>query len=108
MRLGRHLGDGVAEPRGILENDLGEHREEVVAGERALPRDQLEQHHAERELIGLRGDAIFSARLAAHEVHVGRLHVAMDDARQVERVEPERRLLRHGERLGDGEPLPPL
>ncbi|MFT3769709.1 MAG: hypothetical protein QM820_30090 [Minicystis sp.] len=63
-----HAGDEVAKARGIGEDDLGEDGELIVAGERTAAGDQLEEHDAEGELIGARGDPLLAAHLLRRHV----------------------------------------
>jgi hypothetical protein len=72
----RHLRPQLGDPRRILEDDLREDREQVLAGERRAPGQALEQHAPEREHVRARIDRMAAARLLRCHVAGGAEHGA--------------------------------
>jgi hypothetical protein len=54
VQIRRRIDDRVAQPGRVLQSDLGDHRDHVLAVIGALPREELEQQHAQREDVGRR------------------------------------------------------
>ncbi len=65
---GRGSGQRVAQARRILEDDLHRQGHHVVAAVGLHAREQLEQHHAQREQVARRGRDPIAARLLRRQV----------------------------------------
>jgi hypothetical protein len=71
LELGRRLRAQVTEPRRLLEQDLGEHRHDMLSHERRPPRQALEEDAAEREDVGPRVEVPRTSRLLRGHVRRG-------------------------------------
>ncbi len=68
VELGGRIRAAIEEPRGLVEEDLGQQRQHLIGLEDLRPRQAPEDHAAEREYVGARVDRLIAPRLLGRHV----------------------------------------